>query len=239
MQFITPIQNDERFLASGVYTHYQQGEPTGFYQRWTIHRQLDGTERARIHMDGRAADGRDILLEFVRRITDNVGFIDQCEVHAMGTAQDAVKAVQAAYQFEPDHVRIGRVIDGNPIPEERLDLPEGYVVRLASLLLTGYAVADMSMRNGKDVPVVAYSPQFKDEKAFSLHVYNQSAQFLKNDMITIDGKLLKSRLYKRWVSDNPETVFNVWLDDFEIPLKQADGDGYRRFTLTEYKRGIR
>lgn len=103
--------------------------------------------------------------------------------------------------------------------------------------LTGYAVAEMAQRNGKDVPVVAYRPNFKDESAFSLHVYNQSALFLRNEQITVDGRLHHSRLYKRWVSDEPETVFNVWLDDHDIPLKHADGDGYRRFMLTDYKRG--
>ncbi len=239
MHFITPIQNDERFLASGIYTHYQQGQPTGFYQHWTLHQLPDNHERARVHMDGRNADGRDILIEFVRRVDGHSGRVVQCHVHATGTAQDSLKLVRARYTFEQDRVRVEREIDSNPIPEEFLSVPDGYVVRLASVLLTGYAVAEMAVRNGKDVPVVAYLPQFKDEKAFSLHVYNQSAQFLKNDTITVDGKLVKSRLYKRWVSDNPETVFNVWLDDYDVPLKHADGDGYRRFVLTEYKRETR
>lgn len=236
MQVITPIHNDERFVARGTYTHYQQGQPTGFYQHWTIHQMGQDRQRVRVHMDGQAADGRDILIEFVRYTQDDNGFVEECLIEATGTRQDIVQKVAAQYHFAADHARIVRKIDGDPLPAEQLHLPQGYVVRLASVLLTGYAVAEMAIRNGKDVPVVAYLPQFKDDRAFSLHLYNQSALFLKNEAITIGGRLYQTRLYKRWVSDNPETVFNVWLDDHDIPLKHADGDSYRRFILTDYVR---
>lgn len=236
MQAITPIHNDERFIARGTYTHYQQGEPTGFYQHWSIHHLGSNRQRVRVHMDGQAADGRSILIEFTRQLQGESGVIEQCHVQATGTAQDMIKQVEAVYRFAPDHVVMERKIDGAVMASVRVDLPDGYVVRLASVLLTGYAVSEMAMQNGKDVAVVAYRPQFKDDRAFGLHVYNQSALFLKNEAITVGGRLYQARLYKRWVSDNPETVFNVWLDDDDIPLKHADGDGYRRFILTEYIR---
>ena len=72
MRYLHPVQAHERFLASGRYRFFKDGERLRKTESWTIHSHPDGETFVRVDMDAREAEGKSILAEALLNSSDSL-----------------------------------------------------------------------------------------------------------------------------------------------------------------------
>ena len=236
MRYLHKVNQHEKFVASGIYIHQQDGKATGTIEHWSIHEQPDGAQFIRVDDDWRKYDGSSVLLEAWRSPYVDGGYIERVDINAFAPKNAEIKQVRVTYTINETHLEIGRTIDNNERGFFDLALPESYILSPESLIFGGLEVVELSLRSGEEFPVISYLPTFlNDTISFRPVVHQQSAHFLKNDTITVDGKALQARCFEQLSSANDEKLL-LWIDDNDILLQYKSGDGRHSAILSQYSR---
>jgi hypothetical protein len=236
MRYMHPVGLHEKFVASGVYVHYKDGISTGGMEEWMIHEQPDGAHKIRVDEDGRAHDGGSVLIEAWRSPDIEGGHIERFDIHAFGANGDPIQQLLATYTIVDDKfLEAGRTIDDHAREQFELTLPEDYIVTPKSLIFTGYEAYHLALETGDAVPIVSYFPTLMNDYAYKPVVYNLSGEFIKQDVIAVDGVEIEARLYEQVNPvDNSKTL--VWIDGHQTLLKFQTPDGRHSAELTRYAR---
>ncbi len=236
MRYLHAVTMREKFVASGVYTHYRDGEPTGTTEEWSIHQQPDGATFYRIDEDSRKADGGSVLVEAWQSPPEAGSRIERVDVSAFGPKGSEVLRVRSTYTVMDDFLEAGRTIDDADRQQVEIELPFGYVIAPENLIFAGYEVSHLALSSGKPGAVVSYLPTFLNPSlAFRPTVYEQIARFVDDVTIKVDGKSYLSRHYEQ---TNPLTsdVLTLWLDEHDVLLRYTSADGHYSADLSQYSR---
>jgi hypothetical protein len=244
MRQIHPVGFQEKFVASGTYTHYRDDKPSGLVERWTIHELPDQSQLVRVDWDGRADEIHHdtMLLETLYSAGTPGKKLERLEIHAFGAAAQQVKVVnlktvKASYIFFEDHVQVIRVLDNQPPLIHESEWSPEWVVRPAGTrLLMGFAIARYAVQPGTKIETFFYEPSYQDNTAFEGHFCYEIVRFVAEEDLEIAGKSYPAQKYE-WLT--PETLkpeSNVWLDEHNVLLRHeslwVDGD----VILTQYAR---
>jgi hypothetical protein len=240
MRQIHPVTFNEKFVASGTYTHFAHGKPSGLFEHWNIYELNGGARLLRVDWDGRShqRNERSLLVEALYSPQANQHRIERLNIRAFGKADDPIKRVTADHIFFDDHVEIRRTIDNHALLSERIDLPPDYIVFPGTRLFLGLAIAQASSQKSKKVTVLANNPHHVDETAFQSFTHDDFIfKFLREDVITVANKTLKTECYiYRMTGSNTELKAepNVWLDEHNILLRYLHSIGTSWDELTQY-----
>jgi hypothetical protein len=245
MRHIHPVGMQEKFVASGVYTHYRDGKLVGLVEKWSIHELPDHSYLVRVDWDGRNDEfHRDSMLFEALYEPGSMGEkLNRLEVHAYGAGAAAYKTlvvnvnvIKASYTFFDDHILVSRELDGkSPIIEE-YDWSESLVVRPAgSRLLMGFAIARYAAQPNTKIETFFFEPHYKDETAFQGYFCDEIVRFVAEEEFVVAGKTVTAKKVEWLTPDEdlkPEAI--VWLDKCNVLLRHKtlwfDGDA----VLTQY-----
>lgn len=238
MRYLHPVGIQERFVASGIYIHYQDGNPTGTVEHWSIHEMPDGAQKIRVDDDWRETDGSSVLIEAWRSPYAEGGRIERFDLHAFGGKNDPIKEVRATFQFFGDHAEIGHTVNNGTRQQLEIDLPQDYIVAPESLIFGGFEVAMLAVNPGYQFPVVSYLPTFYSAATtFRPTVYEQSAVFLRDESISIDVHTYAAHCFEQY-SPSSDQKFPLWTDEHDILLKFISADQRHSAILTRYARRV-
>lgn len=234
MRYLHKVNQHEKFVASGTYIHYRNGEATKTREHWRIHEQPDGAHFIRVDDDWRDDDGSSVLIEAWRSPFVDGGRIERVDLTAFGSKNAEIKQVKATFTANDEFLDIGRTIDSNDREYFEVRLPDGYILSPESLIFAGFEVAELALRQGESVPVMSYLPTFLNASAsFRPVIHKQSATFLRDETLTIDGKALETRCFQQISVANGE-ISRLWIDKHDILVKYMSEDGQYSALLTQY-----
>jgi hypothetical protein len=237
MRYLHVVGAHEKFVASGVYVHYQDGEATGTLEHWSIHELPDGAQIMRVDDDWRDVDGSSVLIEAWRSRPGDGGRIERFDVSAFGARGAAVQRVRATFSFTGDHLDVGHSIDDTPRRQLEMQLPPGYIVAPEGLIFGGFEAAELARYPGEEQPVVSYLPTFLTaEAAFRPVVHRQRVEIgAADEVIELGGKSYPAHRLHQHSSLAPE-VLTIWTDRHNVLLKYHVDDQRHSAVLTHYAR---
>ncbi len=237
MRYLHAVGVHEKFVASGVYIHYQNGEATGTVEHWSVHELPDGAQLIRVDDDWRDRDGSSVLIEAWRSPASEGGRIERFDISAFGARGDAVQRVRATFSFSGDHLEVGHSIDDAPRRQLEMQLPPGYIVAPEGLIFGGFEAAELARYPGEEQPVVSYLPTFLTaEAAFRPVVHRQRVEIDAEEVtVEIGGKPHTARRLHQSSPLAPE-VLNLWIDRHNVLLKYQVDDQRHSAVLTRYAR---
>lgn len=228
MRHIHPVGVHEKYVASGVYHHQQNGADTGTTESWSIHELPDGAWIIRVDEDYRTRDGSSVLIEGWRSPLAEGGLLLRVDVHAFGGKDDEIKEVRVTYTIDEDMLQVGREVDNGEREWYTLQLPDGYILSPESLIFGGLEVDELATRQGEAAPVIGYFPTFVSDYAFKPVVYEQQARFIGEETLTLGGKACPVRRFEQM------GALHLWLDAHTVLLKYEAADGSHGAVLHNY-----
>ena len=219
MRSLHPVGAHEKFIASGVYKHFERDKATGTLERWSIHELPDQSQIIRVDDDWREHDGSSVLIEAWR---NPEGIIERFDLHAFGGKQDEIKDVRATYSFSDGFLQLGRTVDKGERQQDEVKLPENYIVSPKSLIFSGLEVAQLATTPEAEQIIISYFPTFLDaDTAFKPVSYKQSVHYLGDEIILdLASKPHHTRLYEH---RSVASATPVWLDRHGILIKFTSG----------------
>jgi hypothetical protein len=237
MRYLHAVGAHEKFVASGVYVHLQDGEATGTREHWSIHELPDSAQLIRVDDDWRDVDGSSVLIEAWRSPASEGGRIERFDISAFGARGDAIKRVRATFNFAGDRLEVGHSIDDAPRRQLEMQLPPGYIVAPEGLVFGGFEAAELARYPGEEQPVVSYLPTFLTaEAAFRPVVHRQRVDIgAADDTVEIGGRSHAAQRLHQSSPLAPE-VLTIWTDRHNILLKYHVDDQRHSALLTRYAR---
>jgi|GEM_PF-830461 len=256
MRRIHRVAHHEKFVASGIYTRLDKHmRDTGAVEHWNIHEQPDGAQLIRVDVDGRAGDGRSILVEAWRSPSAEGGRIERFDMVGYGAAKDTAQVIRASYQIEADgdadSVLIGRTVNEQPRQQEHFPLPPEYVVEPNGTIFAGMGIAEastlMSLKRLSAVTVVS-SPLHFQPPSFDLFPPSLGEIVLNGiptrETLIFGGRPVSARRYE-WqnpavprfdaeTQTGPQNI--IWLDEYDVPLRCEMLWGHSTRILNQYSR---
>jgi hypothetical protein len=232
MRYLNPVGQLEKFVASGLYTHYQNGAPMGIVEQWSIHEQPDGAWVMRVDMDGRDIKGRSTLIEAWR---SPAGSIERFDIQAFGAKTDPVQEVRASYQCYDEYVEIGRSVDQNPRQYEEIPLPRGYLSYPGTHLFLGMIVAQTAAR-GEPTAILTYDPRLDDTTAFEAETYTMTAAHIEDEAIEVGRRRIEAGRYERLVPFYDVLLPHLWIDTHQVLLRHGGPEAVTDVRLSDYAR---
>lgn len=236
MRQLHPVSIHEKFVASGVYSHFRGEKQVGIVESWSINEQPGNGQIIRVDYDGRESDGRSILIEAWLNSQKRT---ERFDIHAYGSKHDIIKRARARYIIMNDMVQITRVINGNIQPVEELSADSSTIIYPGTALFKGFLIGQLVVEQ-RNVRVITYNPfnayqpqQLTDAFRGYEHDYD-GVRFIERRNIAITGKLFEARGY-----ESPAPVLDEWpvgwLDKKDVLLRLDNTKGLT-ILLTQYAR---
>lgn len=236
MRSLHPVGVTENFVASGVYTHMENGTAIGSQEHWSIHELPDGAWLIRVDDDWRERNGSSVLIEAWRSPEAAGGRIERFDIHAFGAKDDDIKEVRAKFTFIDDYLEVGRTVNNGERQQFELALPHPYVVAPESLIFGGFEAAMLATNPEIAMSVVSYIPTFLTEAtAFRPSVYEQAAQLIGENTVQIGKSQYETRIFAQGIKPGAPTL-KLWIDRYDVLIKYENDDGSHSATLTQYAR---
>jgi hypothetical protein len=236
MRQLHPVSTHEKFVASGVYTHFRGERQVGIVESWSINDQPGNGQIVRVDYDGREHDGRSILIEAWLNSQKRT---ERFDIQAYGSERDSIKHAKARYLLMDGKVQITRAINGMIQPLEEMSADSSTIIYPGTALFEGFMVAQ-SAAHEQDIPVISYNPLYAYQAHQSVDVFRgyyqkyAAVRFLEKRIITITGKLFEARGYESPAAMRDQCTV-AWLDEKGILLR-LDNPGGLTILLTQYAR---
>jgi hypothetical protein len=214
MRQLHPVGWHEKFVASGVYTYYEDGQVRAITDQWTINELPDGMQLIRVDWETKE-DYWFELLEVLSDIKDSHRHIQRFDLLAQDVYLPS-NQVRASYIFYEDHAEITVRLANELRQQEEIKLPDRYVVYPGTRLLQGFAVKELGDSDSTPIPVYSIYPFFDDPYPFHVFVREGSAVFVKQEDLEISGNTYLTRCYEKSESD---WLSRFWLDDYDVLLR--------------------
>jgi len=238
MRQLHPISPHEKFVASGVYSHFRGEKQVGIIESWSINEQPGNGQIIRVDYDGRERDGRSILIE---AWLNGQKRTERFDLHAYGSKDDAIKQARVRYIWMDDKVQITRVINEEIQPIEEINADSSAIIYPGTALFKGFWVGQSAAKH-QETRIITYDPfyvyqphQPVDAFRGAYHDYD-AVRFLEIRSITITGKLFEARGYECTTPILNEWPV-AWLDENDILLR-LDNPGGMTILLTQYARRV-
>ncbi|MDQ7025974.1 MAG: hypothetical protein Q9P01_16105 [Anaerolineae bacterium] len=207
MRYLHAVALHEKFVASGEYRYFRDGEALAIREKWTIHELMGGAIFYRVDEDGRDEDGLSILSE---AFLNPEGQIERYNVQSFNPKDSETKLFKADYSFNEGYVQIGRKVQGQDREYEEFPLLVKCATYIKQTVFMGLTIRDV-LANGGQAEV--FAPQLL---SMSKNVVQKIIVKARGDeSIAVGRKHIDAKKYQ--ISDD---VF-YWLDEHLIPIKRS------------------
>lgn len=216
MRTLHAVAAHEKFVASGEYRYWRDGQVLAIHEKWSIHELQGGALFYRVDEDGRDDDGLSILSE---ALINPDGQIERYNVQSFNSKNpSSLKNFKADYSFFPDLVQIGRRVQGEAREYEEFPLIPDCLIYIKQMLFMGLTISHIQQAGGKSQ---VFTPQlFADTDS---QVQKIIIKAMGEEAIQIGRKTIPSQKFQ--IADD---VF-YYLDAHNIPIQreyQHEGVSY-------------
>ncbi|PJF40855.1 MAG: hypothetical protein D6737_08185 [Chloroflexi bacterium] len=213
MRYIHRVALKEKFVASGLYTYYLDGQPTGAVEHWSIHEQTDSALFVRADYDARNVDGTSLLLQALVNPEHTTNAIERFDLYFYTPTLEA----KAYYSFFDNYVQVGRAINKGQRIQTEVAIDENVVVNPLSKALQNF-VLWLAQKSGEAMPVLSPNLHVENaEQTLALEKQICSAAFVDSEMLQIGDKTYPTRRYVLECENRSSA--NFWFDDDDILLR--------------------
>ena len=229
MRYLHPVQAHERFVASGRYDFYKDGERLDKSETWTIHAHPDGERFLRVDADSRREEGRSILLE---ALLDTGGEIARLDLrYENDSFMGGVKHLRATYQVNGGCLQVGYKLNGADREYRELALPPGAVIDVPLLPFRGRTIARLAGLG--DAPTWLFAPAFDYAQLLpgALRQVTSPALPAGTETLLLGKRAINTRRF-RYI----DRAAAYWLDENDIIIRRVNEYRQRELVaqLTNY-----
>lgn len=212
MRMLHPVNQHEKFVASGIYRYTLGGIPALGDEHFSIYALPDDSWFVRVDYDWRLQDGSSQLIEALVDPLASGGRFQRivAQIHtSTGISRES-------FDFHPDHVLIGVGGDAGTRRNVEVPMPPGYAVLMLKTTLAGIAASRWATPEGQ--PVKAFAG-YRTETSTSLTV-DAAIRQLPAETLRIGAETVQTRVVEL-TGEFPQTL---WLDSLGIPVRRVLGE---------------
>lgn len=215
MRYLHPVQAHERFLASGRYRFFKDGEPLRKTESWAIHSHPDGEKFVRVDMDARAEEGKSILAEALLNSGDSLVRFDIR--YENDKFEGGIKNLRATYQLADERLQVGFSMNGDERKYVEVSLPRQALIDIPLLVFRGRAIMRLAQR-GKD-GIAVFVPMFEHAQLFP--GINRSTaspvEYAGEDEVLLGKREIPTRRY-RYI----DRAASYWIDRHGVIVRRVN-----------------
>jgi len=224
MRYLHPVQAHEKFIASGVYKFFKDGQELRKTEEWTIHEHPDGERFIRVDADSRFEDGKSILLEALQSKTGEIVRFD-VDYHNP-KFEMGIKTLRATFSIDNDVMQIGYTMNGAERDYREMELPKFTLIDIPFLIFRGQTTVDFA-RYG-DKPVSMFVPTFDFAQLFPGVVQTTQSQveYVTDEMIGIGQLKFDTKRYRY-----TDKALSYWVDEHQVVIKRVNAHNQQEFVV--------
>ena len=224
MRCLHPVQAHEKFLASGVYRFFKDGQALEKQEAWALHEHRDGGRMARVDHDAWRAEGKSILLEALLGADGGLMRLDLRYENAR--FEGGVKSLRATYQFDESVIQVGYNMNGAAREFTEVELPANTLIDIPLLIFRGAAV--QAMAAARHTPRPIFVPMYEHAQLFP-GAWRQSGarvDYAGQDTLLLGKREIETRRYTY-----RDQALAYWIDRHGVVVKRVNAFRQREFVV--------
>ena len=224
MRYLHPVQGHEKFIASGVYKFFKDGEELRKTEEWTIHEHPDGERFIRVDADSRFEDGKSVLLEALQ---NKEGEIVRFDVdYSNPKFEMGIKTLRASFSIDNDVMQIGYAMNGADRDYKEMELPKFTLIDIPFLIFRGQTTVEF-VRYG-DKPVPMFVPTFDFAQLFPgvLQTAQSQVEYVTDEEVGIGNLRFDTKRYRY-----PDKAISYWVDEHQVVIKRVNAHNQQEFVV--------
>ena len=215
MRYLHPVQAHERFLASGCYRFFKNGERLRKTEAWTMHARPDGEKFVRVDMDALLEEGKSILAEALLDVGGRLARLDIRYENAR--FEGGIKQLQATFQVGRGRLQIGYSMNGGARDYTEVDLPADCLIDIPLLALRGDAIRRLAQRSGGALPVYVLMYEYAQLFPGALRTVVSPVEYAGEDAVLIGKRELPASRY-RYI----DKAASYWIDQHGLIVRRVN-----------------
>ena len=214
MRYLHPVQAHERFLASGCYRFFKNGEPLRKTESWAIHTHPDGERFVRVDMDAREEEGKSILVEALLDSSETLVRLDIRYENAK--FEGGIRELRATYQIADEQLQVGFNMNGEERKYVEAPLPSDALIDIPLLALRGRAIMRLAER--ADGGTALFVPMFEHAQLFPGVLRNAASpvEYVGEDSLLVGRREIRARRY-RYI----DKAASYWIDGHGLIVRRV------------------
>lgn len=226
MRYLHPVQAHEKFIASGVYTFFKDGDALDKTEEWVIHEHPDGERFIRVDADYRREEGKSILLEALQAKTGEIVRFDVR--YENDKFEGGVKTLRATFNFDFDLevMQIGYELNGADRDYREIEMPKYTVIDIPLLIFRGRTTFELSRYGDKSVPM--FVPMFDFAQLFPgvMQLSQSQVAYVTQETVGIGKRQYETERYRY-----PDKAVSYWLDAHQTVIKRVNAYKQQEFVV--------
>lgn len=215
MRYLHPVQAHERFLASGIYRFFKDGELLRKTESWAIHTHPDGEKFVRVDMDARQEGGKSILAEALLNSSDSLVRFDIRYENAR--FEGGIRNLRATYQVADGRLQAGFSLNGDERKYVEVSVPQRALIDIPLLVFRGRSIMRLAQRCKDGLAV--YVPMFEHAQLFPGVLQNATStvEHVGEDEVLVGKRSIPTRRY-RYI----DKAASYWIDGHGFVIKRVN-----------------
>lgn len=215
MRYLHPVQAHERFLASGIYRFFKDGELLRKTESWAIHTHPDGEKFVRVDMDARQEGGKSILAEALLNSSDSLVRFDIRYENAR--FEGGIRNLRATYQVADGRLQAGFSLNGDERKYVEVSVPQRALIDIPLLVFRGRSIMRLARRCKDGLAV--YVPMFEHAQLFPGVLQNATStvEHVGEDEVLVGKRSIPTRRY-RYI----DKAASYWIDGHGFVIKRVN-----------------
>ncbi len=214
MRRLHPVQAHERFVASGCYRFFKDGNPLAKTEAWTLHALPDGERMLRVDLNAIAEEDRSILAE---ALLERDGALARFDLrYENGRAGGSIQRLQATYQLASGRIQVGYRLNEAAREYREMALPPATLIDLPLLFFRGRAIEAMARQGGQ--PLSLFVPMFEHWQLFPgiVQTISPPVQFAGREALALGRQRIQTRRYRY---TNRAAAY--WIDERGVIIRRV------------------
>ncbi len=223
MRYLHPVQAHEKFVASGRYRFFGDGQELDKSESWVIHEHADGGRLTRVDVDSRRTEGKSILAEALH----SGGELLRLNIRYESTQfEGGVKELRASYQVSGSEIQVGYNMNGAERDYIEMKLPPATLIDIPLLVFRGAAIKALAERT--DGARAIFVPLYEHAQLFPgrIKLIESAVAFAGEETVGLGNRQLHVR---RFQYRNAARTY--WIDESDIIIRRSNAYQQREFIV--------
>lgn len=224
MRYLHPVQGHEKFIASGIYKFYKEGQALQKTEEWSIHQHPDGERFIRVDADSRQEEGKSILLEALQTSAGEIVRFDVRYENA--TFEGGVKTLRATFSLDNQVLQVGYELNGASREYREIELPQFTLIDIPLLVFRGQTTFELARYGDKSIPM--FVPMFDFAQLFPgvVQMSQMQVEYVTDEEMPIGRLSFDTKRYRY-----PDKAISYWLDKHHIVIKRVNAFKQQEFVV--------
>ena len=224
MRYLHSVQKHEKFVASGRYRFFRDGQELQKAEAWAIHEHPDGEAFIRIDVDSRLEDGKSILMEALQNTENEMVRFD---IHYDSARfEGGIKTLRVTYSIAEGRMQVGYAMNGANREYLEIDLPASTLIDIPLLILRGRTIIEMARFGDKAISM--FVPMFEHAQLFPgiIRAVESQVEYISDDLVSIGKLQIETRRYRY-----ADRAASYWIDRHGVVIKRVNAFRRQEFVV--------